>query len=316
MTDGQMLAVQFDEPGGLDVLRVREIARPVPGADEVIVAFEASVINPADVKIRSGQIPVRGGSLPVTLGYDLVGRIAAVGVDVTGLEVGTRVAAMSALAITGVGAWSEYVRLSAASVAPAPGEPEPAVLAQLPLAGLTAWQGIDALKLQAGDEVLVTGAAGAVGKLAVQVLLGRGHPVRALIRDTTQVGQVPAGVQVETDTPDAGSVDAILDTAGIDASTALRSGGRHITVVPGSAAEAAKLIITRESGEMLADLLDMVARGELRLDPTVRFGLRDVRAAHERLTQERLAKIRGGRIALVSRPIHSPVHSPQCADTN
>lgn len=298
-TDGRMLAVQFDEPGGPDVLLVREVARPTPGPDEVIVAFEASVINPADVKIRSGQIPVRGGAPPVTLGYDLVGRIAEIGVDVTGLEVGTRVAAMSALAITGVGTWAEYVRLPAASVAPTPDGPAPAVLAQLPLAGLTAWQGIDALKLQPGDEVLVTGAAGAVGKLAVQLLIGRGHPVRALIRDLTQAGQLPAGAHVHTDTPEAGSVDAILDTAGIDSSPALRPGGRHITVVPGSAAQAAKLIITRGSGEQLAVLLDEVARGELRLDTPVSVGLHEVRAAHERLHRGRLVTTGGRRIALV-----------------
>lgn len=277
-----MFAIQFDAPGGPDVLTVREAPRPVAGEGDVIIEFEASTINPADVKIRSGEIVPRGSDLPHTLGYDIVGTVVELGDSTpTGPAVGTKVLGMSAMAVTGVGTWSQFVRLPASSVSRAPEGIDAAVLAQLPLAGLTALQGIEALNLAEGSSVLVTGAAGAVGSLAVQLLRSRGYHVHALVRSDVQAGRLPAEVEVHVGTCPDSAVDAVLDTAGIDASTSLRNGDRHVTVVPGSTAVGASLIITYESSALLAELVLELERGLQLGDPLV-YPVDDVRDAHAR----------------------------------
>lgn len=287
-----MFAVQFDSPGSPDVLTVREVPRPVASDGEVIVEFEASTINPADVKIRSGQIVPRGTVPPCTLGYDIVGKVVEVGASGhIGPAVGRRVLGMSAMAVSGVGTWAQFVKLRADSVSPAPEDLDAAVLAQLPLAGLTALQGIDALDLGGSSTVLVTGAAGAVGHLAVHLLRSRGHHVHALVRNGEQAAEMPAWVDVYIGSCPVGAVDAVLDTAGIDISTALRDGGRHVTVVPGSAAVEASLIITRESGAMLADLVSELDNG-LPLGEPIVYPISEVRAANtrfERGSRQRIA---------------------------
>lgn len=288
-----MFAVQFDTPGDIDVLTVAEVPRPVPGGRDVIIEFEASTINPADIKIRSGQITPRGGGAPFTPGYDIVGRLVETGSEVTEFPVGSRVLGMSAMAVSGVGTWAQYVRLPAGSVAAAPDGIDAAVLAQLPLAGLTALQGIEVLNLEAGSTILVSGAAGAVGGVAAQLLRARGHRVHAIVRDEHQAQRVPAGVEIHVGAVPDLRVDAVLDAAGIDLSPALAPSGRHVTLVPGSAAVDAKLVITRESGAMLADLVRRLD-GDLLLpgDP-ITYRLDEIRAAHEHY-----ARKPGRRVAL------------------
>ncbi|WP_216695276.1 NADP-dependent oxidoreductase [Dietzia psychralcaliphila] len=289
-----MFAIQFDEPGGPDVLKIREVPRPIARDGEVIIEFEASTINPADVKIRNGQIAPRAAHSPFTLGYDIVGTVVETGgSSLTDLPVGSRALGMSAMAVSGIGTWSQFVKLSADSVAPAPEEFEAATLAQLPLAGLTALQGVQALDLAEESDVLVVGAAGAVGNLAIQLLRNRGHRVHALVRSDEQAERLPAEIDRHVgDIPDS-VVDAVLDTAGIDMSDALHPGGRHVTVVPGSAAVDAKLIITRESGAMLRDLVRELDQG-LRLGEPIVYPISEIRSAHahfERGPERRIALV-------------------------
>lgn len=301
-----MLAVQFDEPGSTDMLMLNDVVEPSPGPGEVLVEFEASTINPADVKIRSGSIPPREGSPPFTLGYDLVGVIAGHGPGAGRYGVGTRVIGMSALAITGRGTWSEFVCLPEDSVARAPEGLSPAVSAQLPLAGLTAYQAVQVLDLAAAASVLVTGAAGAIGRLAVQILRRRGMGVHALVRTPEQTASLPAGAvdEVHVGAAPGLAVDGVLDTAGGDFSRSLREGGHYVSVVPGClpsrsapsmAGKKAKVIVTRESGAMLDELARMVERAELRLPEPRIFSVRDVHRAHdefEKKTGQRIALVR------------------------
>ncbi|GCE44997.1 putative oxidoreductase [Rhodococcus wratislaviensis] len=295
-----MFAVQFDSPGYIDVLQVRNIPVPSPGEGEVLIALEASAINPADVKIRSGMITPQG-SAPFTLGYDLVGTVKQTGPNAGRFLPGDRVIGASTSAVTGNGTWSEFVCLPETSLARAPENVDSAILAQLPLPGLTAIQAVDALQLTPGADVLVAGAAGAVGRIALQLLHLRGYRAHALVRRAEQAESLPTGVaeEVHIGSLPVSRVDAVIDTAGIDLSAALRPGGHYVTVVPGSpphsvSPESATLVITHESGAMLHALAELLASGELDLPGSTTFTFSEIEAAHHEYDRQL-----GRRITLV-----------------
>ncbi|MTD12410.1 NADP-dependent oxidoreductase [Nakamurella sp. YIM 132087] len=273
-----MLAVTTTAtPGG--ELHVTQTADPVPAPGEVLVRFEASSVNPADRKIHSGLIRPRIGEGPWVLGWDLVGRV----VDGDGFAVGQRVAGMSAMASTGRGTWAELVALPARSLTPVPDAP-PAAFAHLPLIGLTARQAVLDLAGRPGERVAVTGAGGGVGSLVVQMLLIRGISPLAVVRDPASppgiVSQLGLGVAgIEALQP--GSVDAVVDAAGVDVGAAVRNHGRYISVVPGAPrtglAEEVFTTTVRvaEDGGHLAEVVDLVATGSLSLPPAVDVPLRE-----------------------------------------
>ncbi len=167
------------------------------------------------------------GSAPFTLGYDLVGTVKQTGPNAGRFLPGDRVIGASTSAVTGNGTWSEFVCLPETSLARAPENVDSAILAQLPLPGLTAMQAVDALQLTPGADVLVAGAAGAVGRIALQLLHLRGYRAHALVRRAEQAESLPTGVaeEVHIGSLPVSRVDAVIDTAGIDLSAALRPGG-------------------------------------------------------------------------------------------
>lgn len=296
-----MFAVQFDSPGDVDVLQLREIPVPSPGEGEVLIALEASAINPADVKIRSGMITPRQGTAPFTLGYDLVGTVKETGPNADRFVPGARVIGVSTLAVTGTGTWSEFVCLPETSLARASDEIDPTILAQLPLPGLTAMQAVDALQLPQRSDVLVSGASGAVGRIALQLLDLRGYRAQALVRRAEQAESLPAGVaeEVHIGSPPTSHVDGVIDAAGIDVSAALRPGGHYVTVVPGSpprsvSKSSATLVIAHESGAMLHALAELLTAGEITLPGSTTFKFSEIKAAHREYERRR-----GRRITLV-----------------
>ena len=166
-----MRAVRFDRYGSADVLHVEEIPEPVPGAGDVKVRIRAASLNPLDWKIRAGEMrwmPVFVGP-PRGTGFDLAGEIVGVGRGVAPRHVGERVfGATSPLRRDGTCA--EYAVLPAASVAAMPEGLDFVHAAALPTAGGTALQAIaDEAQLGTGQRVLIVGAAGGVGHLAVQI---------------------------------------------------------------------------------------------------------------------------------------------------
>lgn len=154
-----MRAIQIDRFGGPTVLEVREVPNPVPAAGELLVRTTASSINPVDVKTRSRVYETGIPPLPMMLGWDLAGMVADRGTTV--LRPGQRVIAMSPQLAAGAGTWADLVALPVGLVAPAPATVSLGEAATLPLAGLTAWQALDWLRLGVGDRLLVTGGAGA-----------------------------------------------------------------------------------------------------------------------------------------------------------
>ncbi|WP_067661992.1 alcohol dehydrogenase catalytic domain-containing protein [Nocardia miyunensis] len=300
-----MLSIQFDQPGGIDALGLRHVPDPAPGPGQVLIELEASAINPADVKIRSGAIEPRAGQSPFTLGYDLVGTVVRVGATDRSPAVGTRVLAMSAMAATGVGVWSELVRLPVTSVVPVPDGIPVTMLVQLPLAGLTALQAVRALDLPAGSEVMVAGARGAVGRMAIQLLPLYGYRAHGLFRNAGQLDGMPPGLEftASVGAAAAGCADGVVDTAGVVDGTLLRPAGRWVSVDPAArpdprspdmAGRSSVLVITQESGRQLGELVDHLERGSLNVPDPVVFDWREFRQAHAELDRRR-----GHRVVMV-----------------
>jgi NADPH:quinone reductase-like Zn-dependent oxidoreductase len=278
-----MRAVRIDRHGGPDVLTLREIVAPEPAAGDVLIRTAASSINPVDWKTRAWEV---GPPLPATLGWDISGQVVAS--NDPAHEVGTHVIAMSAQIATGRGTWAELVALPGHLLAPAPTTVPLADAAALPLAGTTAVQALRALELRAGERLLVVGAAGAVGGLAVQLARLAGAHVDALVsRPGHERAAAELGAELVWSRPQdlpRGRYEAVLDTAGADVAAALAPGGRFVSIadhplpdVPG-----ARKSYVQENAADLAHLAKLVDTDELRLRIADRFALDDIRTAHER----------------------------------
>lgn len=277
-----MRAAQIDRYGDGSAVTVRTVPMPRPAAGELRIRVAASSINPVDIKIRSGaecpDLP-----MPLTLGWDLAGHVVDTGPDtVTTLRPGAPVVAMSAMGATGRGTWTDYVCLPTDLVTAAPQTVALADAAGLPLAGLAALDAIDTLDPAPGSTVLVTGATGAVGGFAVQLLRLRDVTVHAAVRD--QDGRVTAARalgadHVVTDTPQPGRYDGVLDTAGTPYPGALRRGGRYVSIVPGTLPDVseadgtAAMSYVQQNGARLTHLVDLINTGRLTLRTAATYPL-------------------------------------------
>jgi len=172
-----MKAIRIHSFGGPNVLMLDQIDRPVPQPGQVLIKIGAASINPVDYKIRQGGYPrVTLDQLPVTLGRDICGVIEAGTGDDT-CRIGD---AVFALLDWNVGGYAEFVALPVALCAPKPKSLSTVEAAAVPLAALTAWQGIfDNGELQAGQTILIHAGSGGVGHFAVQFAKNKGARVFA-----------------------------------------------------------------------------------------------------------------------------------------
>lgn len=171
-----MRAIVQEAFGGPEVLTVTETAQPELAPTEVLVRVKAVGINPADTSIRTGAWPLFGDP-PFVLGWDISGTVEEVGPGVTRFRVGDAVYGMPSFP-RAAGAYAEFVAAPSRQLALKPAQLDHAHAAALPLAGLTAWQGlVDAGGLEAGQKVLIHGGGGGVGHLAVQIAKSRGAHV-------------------------------------------------------------------------------------------------------------------------------------------
>ncbi len=164
-----MQAAVIDGYGGNEVVMVRDVPEPVPGAKEVLIRVRAASVNPVDWKIRSGQLRLlTGRRFPQVLGLECAGEVVACGAGVHGYAPGDAV-----VAFTGIrrrGAFAEYVCAPEKGVFRMLPKLSFADAATLPIAGLTALQSLRRLgRLRAADRVLINGASGGVGTFAVQI---------------------------------------------------------------------------------------------------------------------------------------------------
>jgi NADPH2:quinone reductase len=297
-----MKALVISSYGGPEVLEVAELDTPAPAYGQVAIRVAAAAINPVDLATRTGGL-TQGGLLAdqptVGLGWDVAGVIESVGEGVTALAPGDAVIGLRDL-LSGPSGQAELVVLDASAVAPAPKSVSLVEAATLPLNGLTADGALRASGTQAGDTLLVTGAAGAVGAFVVELAAARGIRVVAVASPADEAFLRGLGAAEFVARTDAlgeavralvpGGVDAVIDAAvlGIAAHQALRNGGTFVCVVLPSAPPPLRdttvhQFLVSADGARLSELAALVDAGRLTLRVAGTLPLTDAAAAHERL---------------------------------
>jgi NADPH:quinone reductase-like Zn-dependent oxidoreductase len=293
-------AVRFDEYGGIDVLRIEDVPRPVPGEGQVLVQVKAAGINPGEDKIRQGLLHERWpATFPSGQGSDLAGVVAETGPGVTGFSAGDEVLGWT----DNRASQAEYALAEAANLTPKPAGLPWEVAGALFVVGTTAYAAVRAVSPTPGDTVVVAGASGGVGSIAVQLARRAGATVIGLASQPNHAwlsahGVIPVsygeGVAGRIREAAAGQVDALIDTVGGDYVTiALEELGvepsRVDTITRFDLVE--KYGIKAEgsayaaSAAVLAELAGLVAAGELEVPITATFPLDQVQDAYRRLDQ-------------------------------
>lgn len=227
-------------------LQLAALPKPAAGPGQVLVRIAASAVNPLDLKIRAGTAAHAQHPLPAVLGIDLAGTVEATGPGVDAFRVGDAVYGMAGGVGGHQGSLAEYAAVDARLLARAPANLSLRESAALPLAFITAWEGlVDRACLRPGQRVLVQGGAGGVGRIAIQIALSRGGQVFATAsqKDKTEIERLGAMFIDRDDTPTAyvarqtegEGFDIVFDTVGgavLDASfTAVRRFGHVVSAL-------------------------------------------------------------------------------------
>jgi NADPH:quinone reductase-like Zn-dependent oxidoreductase len=305
-------AVQFDSYGGVDVLAVRDVPRPVPAAGDVLVEVRAAGINISEAAIRAGAVrDMFPATFPSGQGSDLAGVVAELGSGVTDFAVGDEVMGFS----NQRSSHAEYVTVPADQLTPKPSNVSWEVAGSIYVAGVTAYGAVRALRLAPGETVAIAGAAGGVGSIAVQLARRAGAAVLGIAGPSNdgwlaEHGAVPVNygddlpARVRAAAP-SGRIDALLDFFGggyvamaIEDLDVARD--RIDTIADFAAVEQFGVLSAggadAATAAVVAELADLVARGELDVPIGGVFALDDVREAY------RVLEKRHTRGKLVLRP--------------
>jgi NADPH:quinone reductase-like Zn-dependent oxidoreductase len=292
-------AVRFDRYGGVDVLDVREVEDPVAGPREVLVAVKAAGINPGEISIREGLFHSRWpATFPSGEGTDFAGVVQSVGEGADVFATGDEVLGWTEARAS----QAELVVVPVDQVAAKPPSVPWEVAGSLFVVGMAGYASVQAVAPQADDTVVVSGAAGGVGSVAVQLARRTGATVIGLAGERNhewlrQHGVVP--VTYGDGQPDrireaaGGAIDAFIDTYG--------SGYVDLAIELGVVPERINTISDREAGErlgvqmqgthtiatapLLAELAAMVADGSLEIPIARTYPLDRVRDAFEELAE-------------------------------
>jgi len=291
------LAVRFDEYGELDVLQVRQVARPEPGRGEVLVRVRAAGINPGENAIRFGALHhLWPATFPSGQGSDLAGIVEEVGPDVPTWSVGDEVIGW----VDTRASHAELVVVPAEHLVRRDADVTWEVGGALFVAGATAHATVHAVAAGPGDTVVVAGAAGGVGSLAVQLARHAGATVIGLASEANHSwlaghGVTPVtygdGVADRIRAAAPGGVDAFIDTFGggyIDLALELGVAKDRIDTIidfTGAARTGVKVEGLAESAtaEVLGELAKLVAAGDLEVPIAASYPLAEVRAAYREL---------------------------------
>ena len=301
-----MRAAAIDRFGGPEVLTIHTLPVPAVEANEVLIALDTAGVGSWDADMRAGWVPSGGRPrFPLVLGTDGAGIVAAVGGRIRRLAVGDKVYSYSFDNPKG-GFYAEYVAVVAARVAHIPRRLDLEHAGAIPTTALTALQGIDdALRVRKGETVIVHGASGGVGTLAVQFAKRRGARVLASASGEDGVAlarRLGADEAVDGRREDLaaaargfapGGVDAVLATAGGKELTrcldALRRGGRlayPTGVEPKPRKRQGIEIVAYDAivgGREFQRLNRAVAEARVEVPLAAAFPLADAAKAHERL---------------------------------
>jgi NADPH:quinone reductase-like Zn-dependent oxidoreductase len=290
-------AVRFDGYGGIDVLRVVEVDRQVPGPGQVLVRVKTAAINPGEAAIRKGLFAERWPStFPSGQGSDLAGVVEELGEGVDGFTVGEEVIGYTDERAS----QAELVLVAATNLIHRPSNVSWEEAGSLFVVGTTAYAAVRAVSLSPGDTVVVSGAAGGVGSVTVQLAKIAGATVIGLaskpnhgwLADHDVIPVVYGdGVADRIRAAAGGHVDAFIDTFGADyVELALELGVRpdRINTIANFAA-IAKYGVRGEgnaaaaSADVLAHLAGLIAEGRLHIPIARVYPLAEVRDAYAEL---------------------------------
>jgi NADPH:quinone reductase-like Zn-dependent oxidoreductase len=304
-----MRAIIQNSVGGPDVLVIADRPDPSPKTGEVLVRVQAAGIIPVDGAVRAGYFPLLGEP-PFILGWDISGTIEALGPDVTGLKIGDAVFGMPRFPRQAA-AYAELAVAPVDEIAPKPEGIDHVQAAALPLAGLTAWQGlIRHGRLKQGQRVLIHAAAGGVGHLAVQIAKARGAYVIATASPEKLDFVRSLGADEVIDytaddfTSEASDIDLVLDPIGGDHAQrslkVLRDGGVLVSLLDVSDATKAdagarNIRVERMSvvpdRDGLAELGGLIDAKELAVHVAKALPLEEAGAAHAFLATRPIGKV-------------------------
>ena len=291
-------AVRYEEFGGIDVLRVDEVDRPAPGIGQVLVRVKAAGINPSEAVIRTGALArVFPSTFPSGQGSDLAGVVEQVGAGVGDFSRGNEVIGFS----NNRASQAELVLVEAGDLTRKPEKVSWEVAGGLYVAGVTAWGAVRSVRLQPGEVVVVSGAAGGVGSLAVQLARRTGATVIGLAgvgnhKWLESHGVIPIaygdGVTDRIRAAAPGGVDAFIDTYGdgyVELALGLGVAAERIDTIADFAAAAEHGVKTDggtaagPGAEVLAELAALVADGQLEVPIAKVYPLAQVREAYTEL---------------------------------
>jgi NADPH:quinone reductase-like Zn-dependent oxidoreductase len=292
-------AVRFDKYGGLEVLQVVEVARPIPSHGQVLVRVKAAGINPGEASIRKGVFADRWPStFPSGQGSDFAGIVEEVGPGVANVGVGDEVIGFA----NDRSSQAELVLVESSQLVPRPRNVSWEQAGALFVAGTTAYAAVRSVSLSAGDTVVVSGAAGGVGSIAVQLAGNAGAKVIGLSSEPnhkwlTDHGVIAVtygdGVEDRIRAASGGKVDAFIDTFGggyVELAVKLGVAPNRIDTIIDFAA-AAKYGVKTEgnyegaNADVLAKLAGLLAAGRLEIPIAKVYPLAAVRDAYRELEQ-------------------------------
>jgi NADPH:quinone reductase-like Zn-dependent oxidoreductase len=292
-------AVRFDKYGGIEVLQVVEVDRPKPGPGKVLVRVKAAGINPGEALIRKGMLADRWpATFPSGQGSDLAGIVEEVGSGVTNVAVGDEVIGFT----NDRSSQAEFVVVESGNLVPRPRNVSWEQAGALFVAGTTAYAAVRSVALSKGDTVVVSGAAGGVGSIAVQLARNAGAKVIGLAGDANHKwladhGIIAVsygdGVEDRIRAASGGKVDAFIDTFGggyVELAIKLGVAPNRINTIIDFAA-AAKYGVKAEgsyeaaTADVLAQIAGLLADGRLEIPIAKVYPLADVRDAYRELEQ-------------------------------
>ncbi|HTW65217.1 MAG TPA: NADP-dependent oxidoreductase [Bryobacteraceae bacterium] len=292
-------AVRFDKYGGLEVLQVVEVDRPTPGPGKVLVRVKAAGINPGEASIRKGVFADRWPStFPSGQGSDLAGIVEEVGPGVANVAVGDEVIGFT----NERASQADFALVESSNLVPRPASVSWEEAGALFVAGTTAYAAVRSVALSAGDTVVVSGAVGGVGSIAVQLARNAGAKVIGLASDAnhkwlTDHGVIALsygdGVEGRIRAASGAKVDAFIDTFGggyVELALKLGVAPNRIDTIIDFAAAAKYGAKTEGSfeaanAEVLAQLAGLLAAGRLEIPIAKVYPLSRVREAYRDLEQ-------------------------------
>jgi NADPH:quinone reductase-like Zn-dependent oxidoreductase len=293
-------AVRYDHFGHTDVLYIAELPKPSPKAGEILVRVKTAGINPGEASIREGMLEKQFPSkFPSGQGTDFAGVVESVGEGITQFKAGDEVIGFT----NGRNGQAEYVVVTANELVPRLPEISWEEAGGLFVVGTTAYAAISAVSLQAGETLIVSGAAGGVGSAAVQIAKHRGATVIGLASEPHHQwlkdhGVIPVAYGENDEEKikaalNGRKADAFIDTSGKGyVELAIKLGipaDRIDTIIDFEAAKKYKVKTDGNSvaanAQVLNKLVCMVNEGELEIPIAKTYPLKQVREAYKELEQ-------------------------------